>query len=282
MYLPIYETTTQDEKKGLQLIALLSKEDLSSEDHEEIQELLSLRHGYDINLNMRNRNIDNRPHQTALHMAVMNNHSQYVKALIEKGANVNVQDVYGKTPLHFALMYFYEDSIKALLDAGADPMIKDKHGCSPYDLAKIFAVSDEMISSQTDENKDDEMELEDKITLEDEITSHLEEEALSTPSQKKLGESTFQSIKEEIQLVPQKEQKPALKEVHNLSQMLYHETISTTMRHLDHMAEELVFLAHSTQVYNSDDVKKKLIQQSKNIQKAVAILNQKFTNQRTA
>lgn len=282
MYLPIYETTTQDEKKGLQLIALLSKEDLSSEDHEKIQELLSLRHGYDINLNMRNRNIDNRPHQTALHMAVMNNHSQYVKALIEKGANVNVQDVYGKTPLHFALMYFYEDSIKALLDAGADPMIKDKHGYSPYDLAKIFAVSDEMISSQTDENKDDEMELEDKITLEDEITSHLEEEALSTPSQKKLGESTFQSIKEEIQLVPQKEQKPALKEVHNLSQMLYHETISTTMRHLDHMAKELAFLAHSTQVYNSDEVKKKLIQQSKNIQKAVAILNQKFTNQRNA
>ncbi len=277
MYLPIYETTTPDEKKGLQLIALLSKEDLSSDDHEEIQELLSLRHGYDINLNMRNRNIDNRPHQTALHMAVMNNHSQYVKALIEKGANVNVQDVYGKTPLHFALMYFYEDSIKALLDAGADPMIKDIHGYSPVDLAKIFAVSDnKMISSQTDENKEDE------ITLEDEITPNIEEQAVSTPSQKNLGESTFQSIKEEIQFVPQKGQKPALKEVHNLSQILYHETISTTMRHLDHMAKELATLAHSTQVYNSDDVKKKLIQQSKNIQKTVAILNQKFINQRNA
>ncbi len=275
MHLQIYKKTTQDEKKGLQLIALLSKEDLSSDDHEEIQELLSLPHGSGINLNMRNRNRDNLPHQTALHMAVMNNHSQYVKALIEKGANVNVQDVYGKTPLHFAHMYFYEDSIKALLNAGADPMIKDIHGYSPDDLSKIFAVSDDkMISSQTDENKEDE------ITLEDEITSHLEEQAVSTPSQKNLGESTFQSIKEEIQFVPQKGQKTALKEVNNLSQMLYHETISTTMRHLDHMAKELAFLAHSTQVYNSDEVKKKLIQQSKNIQKTVAILNQKFTNQR--
>lgn len=183
MYLPIYETTTPDEKKGLQLIALLSKENLSSKDHEEIQELLSLPHGSGINLNMRNRNRDNLPHQTALHMAVMNNHSQYVNALIEKGANVNVQDVYGKTPLHFTLMYFYEDSIKALLNAGADPMIKDIHGCSPDDHAKI---------------------------------------------------------------------------------------------------KDLATLAHSTQVYNPNDVKKKLIQQSKNIQKAVAILNQKFINQQNA
>ncbi|MBQ8251159.1 MAG: ankyrin repeat domain-containing protein [Alphaproteobacteria bacterium] len=277
MQLAFYKITTPDEKKGLQLIALLSKEDLSSKDHEEIQELLSLRHGSGINLNMRNRNRDNRPHQTALHMAVMNNHSQYVKALIEKGANVNVQDVYGKTPLHFALMYFYEDSIKALLNAGADPMIKDIHGYSPYDLAKIFAVSDDkMISSQTDEPK------EDKITFEDEITPNIEEEALSTPSQKNLGESTFLSIKEEIQLVPQKGQKAALKEVHNLSQMLYHETISTAMRHLGHMAKELASLAHSTQVYNPNDVKKNLIQQSKNIQKAVARLKRDFINQRNA
>ena len=73
-----------------------------------------------------------------------------------------------------------------------------------------------------------------------------------------------------------------LKEVNNLSQTPYQETISTTIRDLDHMAEELVFLAHSIQVYSPNEMKKKLIQQSKNIQKAVTILNQKFTNQRNA
>lgn len=35
MQLAFYKITTPDEKKGLQLIALLSKEDLSSKDHEE-------------------------------------------------------------------------------------------------------------------------------------------------------------------------------------------------------------------------------------------------------
>ena len=88
---------------------------------------------------------------------------------------------------------------------------------------------------------------------------------------------------EEVQRRVQEANKSTtLKEVNNLSQTPYQETISTTMRDLDHMAEELVFLAHSIQVYSPNEMKKKLIQQSKNIQKAVAILNQKFTNQRNA
>lgn len=59
-----------------------------------------------------------------------------VQALLDKGANVNVQDGYGKTPLYHAKVLSKTKTMKALLKAGADPDIKDFLDKTPRDLAK--------------------------------------------------------------------------------------------------------------------------------------------------
>ncbi len=223
-----YEIITPNEKKGLQLLTLLSKKDRSPEDIEKIKELTPPGQEYVIHLDVGDRIKE--PGFFLYYPGI----SEAIQRRIQEVNN--------------------------LLGPGTIPTTTQH-------------------LEHTDENKKDKMKLEDKHP---ELFSYLGRgRPVSTPSQKNLGESTFRSIKEEIQLVPQEANKsPTLKEVNNLSQMPYQETISTTMRDLDHMAEELVFLAHSIHVYSPNEMKKKLIQQSKNIQKTVAILNQKFTNQR--
>ncbi len=221
-----YDIITPNEKKGLQLLALLSKKDRSPEDIEKIKELTPPGQEYVIHLDVGDRI---------------------------------------KEPGFFLYYHGISEAIQRRVQEVNNLL---GPGTIPTTMQHL---------EHTDENKKDKMKLEDKLP------SYIGGRAVSTPSQKNLGESTFRSIKEEIQLVPQEANKSTtLKEVNNLSQTPYQETISTTMRDLDHMAEELVFLAHSTQVYSPNEVKKKLIQQSKNIRKTVAILNQKFTNQRNA
>ena len=49
---------------------------------------------------------------------------------------VNIQDNQGMTPLHYAVLIEDVDTITALIDSGADIEINDKNGETPYDMAE--------------------------------------------------------------------------------------------------------------------------------------------------
>ncbi|KAJ1494177.1 ankyrin repeat-containing domain protein, partial [Baffinella frigidus] len=55
-----------------------------------------------------------------LHFAVMNGSEQVVRALLDSGADVTVQNRNECTPLHFAAGNNKETIVMMLLDAGAD------------------------------------------------------------------------------------------------------------------------------------------------------------------
>ncbi|RDD38141.1 Transient receptor potential cation channel subfamily A member 1 [Trichoplax sp. H2] len=69
-----------------------------------------------------------------LHYAVLGDHVDIVKYLIEIGADVNVRGEFGQTPLHFTAM---KNSIclKTLLAHHADSSIEDLSGCTAMHLA---------------------------------------------------------------------------------------------------------------------------------------------------
>ena len=73
---------------------------------------------------------------TVLMDAAMNNQTDVVRCLLEKGANVNKQDRSGRTALHFASGNNYTDVIKILLQHRARTDIKDNGGTTPIDLAR--------------------------------------------------------------------------------------------------------------------------------------------------
>ena len=77
---------------------------------------------------------------TCLHFAVQINSADIVKALIEKGADVNAITDRGVTPLHLAIVKKQpEDIIKVLIENGADYHIKEAN-FSALELAKLMDV----------------------------------------------------------------------------------------------------------------------------------------------
>ena len=61
-----------------------------------------------------------------LHIAVRKNYKKLVKLLIEKEANIDIQDINGNTPLITAVMYNNYKITKLLLKNGADKSISNK------------------------------------------------------------------------------------------------------------------------------------------------------------
>ena len=74
--------------------------------------------------------------QTALHWAVLREHSDIVKILIAKKANVNAQDVVGRTPLFHAAKLSNLKILKLLLAARASPLLMSGGGKSPMNITK--------------------------------------------------------------------------------------------------------------------------------------------------
>jgi len=87
-------------------------------------------------------NINQRNHSglTALHYAVLTNNLDSVKLLINYGAEVSVQDIYGFSPLHTAAALGYLHVSALLIVYGADVFSLTNHSELPIDLAKDISV----------------------------------------------------------------------------------------------------------------------------------------------
>ena len=68
---------------------------------------------------------------TGLHHAVIQNKTQFVSCLLNKGANPNKSDVNSRTPLNEAVIEDNAEVVQALLEAGADTELSDTENWTP-------------------------------------------------------------------------------------------------------------------------------------------------------
>lgn len=71
---------------------------------------------------------------TPLHLAARAGRADVVRALVEKGAEVDAQDGRGGTPLHRALCHGQGDAAAALIGSGANP---DGNGLDQLAMARL-------------------------------------------------------------------------------------------------------------------------------------------------
>ena len=83
-----------------------------------------------------NLNIKNRDGSTLLHYAIKNASAEIVQMLLEKGANPNITDKEGRTPLGCAIEENKPEAVKALIDAGVNiNNVQDRDEYTPLHLA---------------------------------------------------------------------------------------------------------------------------------------------------
>jgi ankyrin repeat protein len=72
---------------------------------------------------------------TQLMRAALDGHTEAVKDLLRKGADVNAQNLEGRTALMFAVINLRTATVKTLLQFGADVNVQAHCGCTPLMLA---------------------------------------------------------------------------------------------------------------------------------------------------
>lgn len=75
--------------------------------------------------------------RTPLHHAAENACAGPLKDYLIDRGNVDAQDVFGRTPLMMAVIANSSETVEALLEGGADPEVEDRLGLTVYDLVKI-------------------------------------------------------------------------------------------------------------------------------------------------
>lgn len=90
-----------------------------------------------------------------LHIASWLTQNNVVKMLIERGANVNIQNKLLETPMQKAAEIGSVMIFELLLKSGADPEIRDKVKRTPFDWAKLQKHESimELYKKWVDENK---------------------------------------------------------------------------------------------------------------------------------
>ena len=81
-------------------------------------------------------------HQTLLHDAVRQKHSDVATFLLDRKADVNAVTTDGQTPLHMAAQNGDIPMMTLLLDRGAKPDPKDSKGWTPRDRAQKWGHAD--------------------------------------------------------------------------------------------------------------------------------------------
>jgi len=75
--------------------------------------------------------------KTALHWAAQSGHSEVVKSLLNKGAQIDAADSRNTTPLHFAADGGHLDTMRQLMERGASLQAKDADGDTPLHYAAV-------------------------------------------------------------------------------------------------------------------------------------------------
>jgi ankyrin repeat protein len=84
-------------------------------------------------------NVQNSDGNSALHLAVLSEKTDYVRILLQhKNININLQDNSGFTAHHVSALKGDFQIFKELVDAGADLSLQNKTGSTALDLAKRF------------------------------------------------------------------------------------------------------------------------------------------------
>jgi len=83
-----------------------------------------------------NINIVASMNMTALHYAVLRNHIQHARVLIDSGANMDLQDYRLFTPLMYAVGKQSYDMVRLLLEKGAETQLTNNDGETAMDIAK--------------------------------------------------------------------------------------------------------------------------------------------------
>ncbi len=103
--------------------------------------------------------------QTALHVAADNGSLKVCKILIENGAQVNTQDMFGRTPLQYAALDGHLGVCKVLIDAGGDVNHQDEYGLTPLhwaakeghlDVCNLLIAMGAQVDAQLEETDDNE------------------------------------------------------------------------------------------------------------------------------
>ena len=85
---------------------------------------------------------------TALHLAVIGQQYEAFSYLIEKGANVNAQDIHGNSVLSVAIFNYkknpslYNKMIEILLKHNANPHLTNQYNVSAHSLANSIGNAD--------------------------------------------------------------------------------------------------------------------------------------------
>jgi ankyrin repeat protein len=83
-----------------------------------------------------NVNLQDMDGDTALHGAVKTGNLKVLRLLLAKGARVNTRSKLGATPLMWAGGYGQDEAARILLENGADPKLKDEQGRTAADWAE--------------------------------------------------------------------------------------------------------------------------------------------------
>uniref|UniRef100_A0A0R3S3B5 Notch n=1 Tax=Elaeophora elaphi TaxID=1147741 RepID=A0A0R3S3B5_9BILA len=91
--------------------------------------------GADINCTGNHTNGETYKGRTALHYAVMQSNQELARYLVERGANLNIQDHMGQTPLFLAASQGHVEMVHLLVTAGARRCIPDNMDQTPEEIA---------------------------------------------------------------------------------------------------------------------------------------------------
>ena len=160
------------------------------------------------NINSKDKNNGN----TLLHIAVTKKDLKLVKFLIEKGANIDLQNKYGNTPLHLAVPYGYKDIVNFLIFQGANTNIKNEKNQTVYDIVNKTTFNNKYIKGQVNKkhvkDKEEERKKREREEIEKREGEEIEKEKIEKDKieQEKKRLETQEIIKTHIESVKKNEE----------------------------------------------------------------------------